>query len=105
MKHVIGLFFIVLLYGCGSGGGGTDSNPDSTIDRSNTRLSNSPPIITPPTGVIATNEGSTVVTTVVAMDPNHDVPLTYKLEGNSASATDHALFDICLLYTSDAADE
>ena len=28
------------------------------------------------------------------MDPNHDVPLTYKLEGNSASATDHALFDI-----------
>ena len=94
MKHVIGLFFIVLLYGCGSGGGGTDSNPDSTIDRSNTRLSNSPPIITPPTGVIATNEGSTVVTTVVAMDPNHDVPLTYKLEGNSTSATDHTLFDI-----------
>ena len=94
MKHVIGLFFIVLLYGCGSGGGGTDSKSGSTIDRSNTRLSNSPPIITPPTGVIATNEGSTVVTTVVAMDPNHDVPLTYKLEGNSASATDHALFDI-----------
>ena len=94
MKHVIGLFFIVLLYGCGSGGGGTDSKSGSTIDRSNTRLSNSPPIITPPTGVIATNEGSTVVTTVVAMDPNHDVPLTYKLEGNSTSATDHTLFDI-----------
>ena len=94
MKHVIGLFFIVLLYGCGSGGGGADLNSGSTIDRSNTTLSNSPPIITPPTGVIATNEGSTVVTTVVAMDPNHDVPLTYKLEGNSASATDHALFDI-----------
>ena len=94
MKHVIGLFFIVLLYGCGSGGGGTDSKSGSTIDRSNTRLSNSPPIITPPTGVIATNEGSTVVTTVVAMDPNHDVPLTYKLEGNSTSDTDHTLFDI-----------
>ena len=94
MKHVIGLFFIVLLYGCGSGGGGTDSKSSDTIDRSNTRLSNSPPIITPPTGVIATNEGSTVVTTVVAMDPNHDVPLTYKLEGNSTSATDHTLFDI-----------
>ena len=28
------------------------------------------------------------------MDPNHDVPLTYKLEGNSTSDTDHALFDI-----------
>ena len=83
MKHFIGLFFIVMLYGCGSGG-----------DRSNTIISNSPPIITPPSGVIATNEGSTAVTTVVAMDPNHDVPLTYKLEGNSTSATDHAFFDI-----------
>ena len=94
MKNVIGLFFIVLLYGCGSGGGGADSKSGSTIDRSNTRLSNSPPIITPPSGVVATNEGSTAVTTVVAMDPNHDVPLTYKLEGNSTSATDHTLFDI-----------
>ena len=94
MKHVIGLFFIVLLYGCGSGGGGSDLYSDNTIDRSNTRLSNSPPIITPPSGVVATNEGSTAVTTVVAMDPNHDVPLTYKLEGNSTSATDHTLFDI-----------
>ena len=94
MKHVIGLFFMVLLYGCGSGGGGADLNSGSTIDRSNNRLSNSPPIITPPIGVIATNEGSTVVTTVVAMDPNHDVPLTYKLEGNSTSDTDHTLFDI-----------
>ena len=82
MKHFIGLFFIVMLYGCGSGG-----------DRSNTIISNSPPIITPPSGVIATNEGSTAVTTVVAMDPNRDV-LTYKLEGNSTSATDHTLFDI-----------
>jgi len=94
IKHVIGLFFVVLLYGCGSGGGGADLNSDSTIDRSNNRLSNSPPIITPPSGVIATNEGSTAVTTVVAMDPNHDVPLTYKLEGNSTSDTDHTLFDI-----------
>lgn len=94
MKHVIGLFFMVLLYGCGSGGGGADLNSGSTIDRSNNRLSNSPPIITPPSGVIATNEGSTAVTTVVAMDPNHDVPLTYKLEGNSTSDTDHTLFDI-----------
>lgn len=71
-----------MLYGCGSGG-----------DRSNTIISNSPPIITPPSGVIATNEGSTAVTTVVAMDPNRDV-LTYKLEGNSTSATDHTLFNI-----------
>lgn len=94
MKHVIGLFFMALLYGCGSGGGGADLNSGSTIDRSNNRLSNSPPIITPPSGVIATNEGSTAVTTVVAMDPNHDVPLTYKLEGNSTSDTDHTLFDI-----------
>ena len=85
---------MILLCGCGSGGGGADLNSGSTIDRSNTILSNSPPIIAPPTGVIATNEGSTVVTTVVAMDPNHDVPLTYKLEGNSTSATDHTLFDI-----------
>ena len=83
-----------MLFGCGSGGGGADSKSGSTIDRSNNRLSNSPPIITPPSGVIATNEGSTVVTTVVAMDPNHDVPLTYKLEGNSTSTTDHTLFDI-----------
>ena len=85
---------MILLCGCGSGGGGADLNSGSTIDRSNTTLSNSPPIITPPTGVIATNEGSTAVTSVVAMDPNHDVPLTYKLEGNSTSATDHTLFDI-----------
>ena len=84
----------ILLYGCGSGGGGTDSKSGDTIDSSNTRLSNSPPIITPPTGVLATNEGSTAVTSVVAMDPNNDVPLTYKLEGNSTSATDHTLFDI-----------
>ena len=84
----------ILLYGCGSGGGGTDSKSGDTIDSLNTRLSNSPPIITPPTGVLATNEGSTAVTSVVAMDPNNDVPLTYKLEGNSTSATDHTLFDI-----------
>ena len=32
--------------------------------------------------------------TVTAMDPNHDVPLTYKLEGNSTAATDYSLFDI-----------
>ena len=60
----------------------------------NNAADNSAPIITPPSGAIKTNEGSISVTTVVAIDPNHDVPLTYKLEGNSISPTDHALFDI-----------
>ena len=52
------------------------------------------PYITAPTQAIATNEGATTVTTVIAKDPNGDVPLTYKLEGNTTSSTDHVAFQI-----------
>ena len=92
-KQIILLTFILQACGGGSGGGGDNKASGSTFIANNA-LDNSAPIITPPTGAIKTNEGSTVVTTIVAMDPNHDVPLTYKLEGNATSATDHTLFDI-----------
>ena len=92
-KQIILLAFILQACGGGSGGGGDNKASGSTFIANNAS-DNSAPIITPPTGAIKTNEGSTTVTTVVAMDPNHDVPLTYKLEGNATSATDHTLFDI-----------
>ena len=92
-KQIILLAFILQACGGGSGGGGDNKASGSTFI-ANSASDNSAPIITPPTGPIKTNEGSTTVTTVVAMDPNHDVPLTYKLEGNATSATDHTLFDI-----------
>ena len=92
-KQIILLVFILQACGGGSGGGGDNKASGSTFIANNAS-DNSAPIITPPTGAIKTNEGSTTVTTVVAMDPNHDVPLTYKLEGNATSATDHTLFDI-----------
>ena len=92
-KQFILLTFILQACGGGSGGGGENRTSGSTFIANNA-ADNSAPIITPPTGAIKTNEGSTTVTTVAAMDPNHDVPLTYKLEGNATSATDHTLFDI-----------
>ena len=92
-KQIILLTFILQACGGGSGGGGDHKASGSTFIANNAS-DNSAPIITPPTGAIKTNEGSTTVTTIVAMDPNHDVPLTYKLEGNSTSSTDHTLFDI-----------
>ena len=92
-KRFILLTFILQACGGGSGGGGENRTSGSTFIANNA-ADNSAPIITPPTGAIKTNEGSTTVTTVAAMDPNHDVPLTYKLEGNATSATDHTLFDI-----------
>ena len=92
-KQIILLMFILQACGGGSGGGGENRTSGSTFIANNA-ADNSAPIITPPTGAIKTNEGSTTVTTVAAMDPNHDVPLTYKLEGNATSATDHTLFDI-----------
>ena len=92
-KQFILLTFILQACGDGSGGGGENRTSGSTFIANNA-ADNSAPIITPPTGAIKTNEGSTTVTTVAAMDPNHDVPLTYKLEGNATSATDHTLFDI-----------
>lgn len=92
-KQIILLTFILQACGGGSGGGGENRTSGSTFIANNA-ADNSAPIITPPTGAIKTNEGSTTVTTVAAMDPNHDVPLTYKLEGNAKSATDHTLFDI-----------
>ena len=92
-KQIILLTLILQACGGGTGGGGENRTSGSTFIANNA-ADNSAPIITPPTGAIKTNEGSTTVTTVVAMDPNHDVPLTYKLEGNATSATDHTLFDI-----------
>ena len=92
-KQIILLTFILQACGGGSGGGGDHKASGSTFIANNAS-DNSAPIITPPTGAIKTNEGSTTVTTIAAMDPNHDVPLTYKLEGNSTSSTDHTLFDI-----------
>ena len=92
-RHIILLAFILQACGGGSGGGGENRASGSTFIANNAS-DNSAPIITPPSGAIKTNEGSTEVTTIVAMDPNHDVPLTYKLEGNETSATDHTLFDI-----------
>ena len=92
-KQIILLAFILQACGGGSGGGGDNKASGSTFIANNAS-DNSAPIITPPTGAIKTNEGSTTVTTVAAMDPNHDVPLTYKLEGNATSANDHTLFDI-----------
>ena len=92
-KQFILLTFILQACGGGSGGGGENRTSGSTFIANNA-ADNSAPIITPPTGAIKTNEGSTTVTTVAAMDPNHDVPLTYKLEGNATSANDHTLFDI-----------
>ena len=92
-KQIILLAFILQACGGGSGGGGDNKASGSTFIANNA-IDNSAPIITPPTGAIKTNEGSTTVITVVAMDPDHDVPLTYKLEGNATSATDHTLFDI-----------
>ena len=92
-KQIILLAFI--LQACGGGsGGGSDNKASGSTFIANNASDNSAPIITPPTGAIKTNEGSTTVTTIAAMDPNHDVPLTYKLEGNSTSSTDHTLFDI-----------
>ena len=92
-KQIILLTLILQACGGGTGGGG-ENRPSGSAFIANNEADNSAPIITPPTGAIKTNEGSTTVTTVAAMDPNHDVPLTYKLEGNATSATDHTLFDI-----------
>ena len=84
-----------ILQACGGGPGvGGEHRPSGSTFIANNSSDNSAPIITPPSGAIKSNEGSTAVTTIVAMDPNHDVPLTYKLEGNATSSIDHTLFDI-----------
>jgi len=86
------LVFVVTACGGGAGSGGSQTSLQSMTG--NNANDNDVPIITGPTETIKTNEGSTAVVTVTAMDPNHDVPLTYKLEGNSTAATDYSLFDI-----------
>ena len=102
VKHYIRKIFLfnylLLIFAINScGGSGSDSGEGSTPLQSitgNNANDNDIPIITGPTETIKTNEGSTAVVTVTAMDPNHDVPLTYKLEGNSTAATDYSLFNI-----------
>ncbi len=94
--HLLFLWILALfLISCG---GGTDNKRGdieaSTLITTNNANDNDLPIITGPNEVIQTNEGSTAVVTVTAMDPNYDVPVTYKLEGNSTSATDYNSFDI-----------
>ncbi len=86
------LVFVVTACGGGAGSGGSQTSLQSMTG--NNANDNDVPIITGPTETIKTNEGSTAVVTVTAMDPNHDVPLTYKLEGNSTAATDYSLFNI-----------
>ena len=86
---------VFILQACGGGPDvGKENRPSGSTFIANNAFDNSAPIITPPSGAIKTNEGSTAVTTIVAMDPNNDVPLTYKLEGNATSSIDHTLFDI-----------
>ena len=93
MKNLyLTLVFVVTACGGGAGSGGSQTSLQSMTG--NNANDNDVPIITGPTETIKTNEGSTAVVTVTAMDPNHDVPLTYKLEGNSTAATDYSLFDI-----------
>ena len=89
------LILIFFLNACGGGGADSGSSVTSLQPMAgNNANDNDLPIIAGPTETIKTNEGSTAVVTVSAMDPNHDVPLTYKLEGNSTSATDYSSFDI-----------
>ena len=73
---------------------GNSEGPNIVPPFVNNATDNGLPYITAPTQAIATNEGATTVTTVIAKDPNGDVPLTYKLEGNTTSSTDHVAFQI-----------
>ena len=73
---------------------GNSDGPNIVPPFVNNATDNGLPYITAPTQAIATNEGATTVTTVIAKDPNGDVPLTYKLEGNTTSSTDHVAFQI-----------
>ena len=88
----ISSFFIVA---CSQGPSvGNSEGPNIVPTFVNNATDNALPYITAPTQAIATNEGATTVTTVIAKDPNGDVPLTYKLEGSSTSSTDHVDFQI-----------
>jgi len=89
------MFLLCILAACtGSYNSGSSDEINTVPKFVNNATDNSLPYITAPTQAIATNEGATTVTTVVAQDPNGDVPLTYKLEGNVTSSTDHAAFEI-----------
>ena len=89
------MFLLSILAACtGSYNSGSSDEINTVPKFVNNATDNSLPYITAPTQAIATNEGATAVTTVVAQDPNGDVPLTYKLEGNATSSTDHAAFEI-----------
>ena len=72
----------------------SSDSPNSVPVFVNNKNDNESPIISGPNGTIITNEGSLTVTTVSALDPNHDVPLNYKLEGNGTSSSDYTSFDI-----------
>ena len=89
------MFLLCILAACTGSYNSESSDEINTVPKFvNNATDNSLPYITAPTQAIATNEGATTVTTVVAQDPNGDVPLTYKLEGNVTSSTDHAAFEI-----------
>ncbi len=95
MKISIVIICSIFIAACSKGPSvGNSEGPNTVPSFVNNATDNGLPYITAPTQAIATNEGATTVTTVIAKDPNGDVPLTYKLEGNTTSSTDHVAFQI-----------
>ena len=95
MKISIVIICSIFIAACSQGPSvGNSEGPNIVPPFVNNATDNGLPYITAPTQAIATNEGATTVTTVIAKDPNGDVPLTYKLEGNTTSSTDHVAFQI-----------
>jgi CubicO group peptidase (beta-lactamase class C family) len=95
MNKTIVILLALILAACSNGTSpSTSDEPNAVPVFVNNYNDNNKPYITAPTQAIATNEGATTVTSVIAKDPNNDVVLTYKLEGNSTSSTDYAAFQI-----------
>ncbi|MDE0743204.1 MAG: hypothetical protein OSB24_04860, partial [Woeseiaceae bacterium] len=97
MSKLLIIIIILSVSACGGGSQqvySSSDSPNSVPVFVNNKNDNESPIISGPNETIVTNEGSLTVTTVSALDPNHDVPLNYKLEGNGTSSSDYTSFDI-----------
>ena len=97
MQKLLLIVMAINIAACGGGGeksGVANNLLNSFPVIANNINDNDAPIIASPNETIVTNEGSLAVTTVSALDPNHDVALNYKLEGNGTSSSDYTLFDI-----------
>ena len=97
MQKLLLIVMAITISACG-GGGGKSGAANNSLNSfpviANNINDNDAPIITSPNETIVTNEGSLAVTTVSALDPNHDVSLNYKLEGNGTSSSDYTSFVI-----------